>query len=560
MLGYFKWICVVLTACAFCLAVPMMADAKKPDKPPKPPPDGGGEAEILFGPYLQNASPDSIVVMWKATADADSLVEYGTDQGLGQTEDSLAPIAYGEDFVHEVMLSNLSPDSVYHYKVKTGTAESAIYYFRTLPAIGSGVPLRIAVYSDVQKNKSSPNKHAEIVNDGIMAHITGTLGEDIAEGLDLVLVAGDLVDKGYSEKDWNTYFAEMANLGYHVPYLTVTGNHEYDNSRYFKLFSLPENSDSGFEEHYYSVDMGNVRIIGLDSNTDYRTASQISWLADRLSEANASADIDAVLVFMHHSYHNEMWLEGDTDWALDVIEELEIFSALNQKPSLLLTGHTHGYSRGQSLIAPVSMMTVASGEGGLDYWGDYENFDYPEFEMSMPEWGFMIIEVDDVGVHVQRLSRGNDVVFKNNDVVDEFTLLFNNALPATPASLIASPTGTSGEMLLSASAFSDMDPVNAISYCGVLDGHIESQFQVATDSGFNNILADQWLRFENLYSPPGARGERDGYYSEVACVPDMTEAIVGGLPLGQQLYFQVRYRDDSLGWSDWSLPGGFIAE
>lgn len=554
MKGYWKLMCAVLTACAFCLTA-MTADAKKPDKPPKPPPNG--EVEILLGPYLQNPNVDSIMVMWMATSDADSLVEYGTSQNLGSSVDSLAPIAMGDDFVHEVELPNLSPDSVYYYKVKTGAAESAIYHFRTLPLNG---PIRIAVYSDAQKNKSAPIMHAEVVNDGIIAHVTGALGEDIADGLDLVLVAGDLVDKGYADKDWREFFSEMADLGHHVPYVTIAGNHEYDNSRYFKFFSLPEDGSPGFEEHWYSLIIGNLMIIGLDSNTDYRIQEQLDWLDAKLLEVENNSDIDMVLAQLHHPYLSEMWLDGETEYVGLIIDRLEQFTESSGKPSMHFCGHTHSYSRGQSRDVAHNWIVVATAEGNIDYWGEYDNFDYPEYEVSLPEYGFMIIEADDVGVHVQRLSRGNDVVFKDNDVVDEFTILLNNSLPATPTNLIASPTGTSGEMLLSASAFSDLDPVSAISYCGIFNGHTESQFQVSTDIGFNNILADQWIRFENLYSPPGARGERDGYYSEVTCVPDMTEVVVGGLPVGQTLYFKVRYRDDSLGWSDWSIPASFVAE
>ena len=80
MMKYRKVMGTILLLCALAWLAPLSAEAKKPDKPPKPPPDGGS-AEILIGPYLQNATDTSIVVMWKATSDADSLVEFGQTFG-----------------------------------------------------------------------------------------------------------------------------------------------------------------------------------------------------------------------------------------------------------------------------------------------------------------------------------------------------------------------------------------------------------------------------------------------------------------------------------------------
>ena len=41
-----------------------------------------------------------------------------------------------------------------------------------------------------------------------------------------------------------------------------------------------------------------------------------------------------------------------------------------------------------------TMVNVASAMGSLDYWGLYPNADYQEFEFSVPEWGFVLMDVE----------------------------------------------------------------------------------------------------------------------------------------------------------------------
>jgi hypothetical protein len=434
-----------------------------------------------------------------------------------------------------------------------------VHHFRTPPLPGSERSFRFTVYSDAQINKDYRDMHREVVNDGIIAYVTSHFGSDVASELAFNLVAGDLVDKGDSTRDWETFFSEMFNLGVEVPYYTVLGNHEYDDENYFNLMDTPHNGAPAYDEHWYYVDYSNVRIIGLDSNRDYRIQAQLDWLDAVLDDAEANDDIDFVFAQLHHPYLSELWVPGEIDFTGDVIARLEDFSNRSGKPSVHFFGHTHAYSRGQSLDAPHSWICVASAEGDIDYWGEYENADYDVFETSLPEWGFVLVEVgagDDPYFEVSWVSRGNEIVARDNEVMDGFTVWRYSDPPAQPRPdlPVYDPSNpiSPAEVVLQGSPFVDPDG----------DAHIESHFQLTTIPGdYSAPLVDRWVRFENFYSPPGASDRSDGYYSVNTVTPwesDVTHTRVYDLPPNSDLYWRVRYRDASLEWSDWSSEAAFV--
>ena len=362
---------------------------------------------------------------------------------------------------------------------------------------------------------------------------------------------GDLVSNGNTHSHWTDhFFAQARNLYHHVPLYPVPGNHEVDSPIYFRYFNLPTNGTPGFLEHWYYHDQGNVRIIGLDTNTNYRIQTQLTWLDNVLDETAANDQIDFVFAQFHHPHKSELWTPGNTDYSGSIVERLEAFTNTSGKPSIHFFGHTHGYSRGQSRDHQHLWVNVATGGGNVDYWGEFPNADYPEFEYTSADYGFVMVEVqagDQPQFSMKRFSRGNEVVFKDNELTDSITIRLNNAPPEKP---VATGCATNGQevdpndTLLRASSFSDPDG----------DSILESQFQVATVlNGFQNPVRDIWLRNRNFYSPTNASGIANGYFSvNTVTDPDIRKTIINGLDSNTQYFWRVRYRDTGLVWSPWS--------
>ncbi len=509
--------------------------------------------EIRVGPFLQDAEPNSVWVVWETTEGGTPQVEFGLTAALGSSVTGTSEASQGTAAIHNARLVGLSPNTPYYYRVRTGTTVSATYRFRTPPVPNSEASFRFVAYSDTQGGSIS-NKHTEVINQGVIGFVTQNFGAELSDHLAFSIEPGDLVSNGSVYEQWKTqWFDEEQNLIRHVPPYPVPGNHEEDSPWFFRYFKLPANGTAGYLEHWWYKDYSNVRIIGLDSNGGYRVQAQLDWLDGVLADAATRGNIDFVFAQMHHPHKSEMWTPGELDYSGQIVRKLEAFSTSTGKPSIHFFGHTHAYSRGQSRDHNHLWVNVASGEGDLDYWGLVPPRDYEEFGRSFVDWGFVLMEVEagaNPKFRLRRISRGNDFVARNNEVMDDITVRRYSNRPATPATV--SPTGAgvpADDVVLQAGAFSDADG----------NTHVESQFQVTTVSGsYGAPVVDKWTRFENWYAPPGANSAATGYASvNTVTDPDVSRTVVAELAPGTTYYWRVRYRDSGLAWSDWSNEGSF---
>jgi len=320
-----------------------------------------GAQSVEIEPYLQLASPTSVWILWETSSGTESTVEWGATAALGSTTSGTSRVGSGASRVHEVHLTNLTPGTRYYYRVQTASYVSATSTFRT--STGSAEEsLRIALMSDMQNG----SRFNEIVDDGVIGYLNHTYGGELEDELSFVMIPGDLVGSGSNYSQWqNSFFDPASNLLGHVPVYPVPGNHEQDSDNFFDYFKLPENGSSGFEEHWWYFDQGNIRVVGLDSNSSYRTITQLNWLAETLDDACVNADIDFVFAQIHHPHESELWIAGNTSFTGDVIDRLVDFTAHCEKPSAHFFGHTHGYSRGVDAEHEHAMVNVASAGGTL---------------------------------------------------------------------------------------------------------------------------------------------------------------------------------------------------
>ena len=112
---------------------------------------------ILLGPYLQDANPNSIHVMWETSLGQESLVEYGLTASLGSSASGSSALSFGVFQVHDTKIDGLLPNTRYYYRVKTQAAISPIYDFVTPPNPSSEKSFNIVAMSDMQQDSQHPN-------------------------------------------------------------------------------------------------------------------------------------------------------------------------------------------------------------------------------------------------------------------------------------------------------------------------------------------------------------------------------------------------------------------
>lgn len=495
---------------------------------------------LVVKPYLQNAEPTSMHVMWEISTAVASEVQFGTTTGLGTTVQATLATGLGVSRICDAQLTGLQPATKYYYKVVSGNTQSDVYHFKTPPLKSSEAAFNIVAMSDMQQDWSHPTVFNDIVDDNLIPYVSQNYGNDIAEHLGYFIVPGDLVQTGSVYSSWaSTFFQPSENLLSYVPLYPVPGNHEGNTPYFFQYFNLPMNGTmtNDYPEHWWYKDHSNVRLIGLESNSGYRVQAQLNWLQTVLDDAASDPDIDFVFAQLHHPYESELWIDGNTDYVGDVITLLEDFSTATGKPSVHFFGHTHGYSRGHSKEHDHVMVNVASAGGALDNWGEFAQQDYPEFVRSDDDFGYVIMEVQagaDPQFKLKRLSHGSyEDGLVTNVLKDTLVVKFNNPSPETPTGVFPGQNDVLSPecIIFLGSEFSDAEG----------DLHGATQWRIATDANFNSIVYDEWYQHENWY-----------FDVNLEAGNNMVDQEVNVLQPNTTYYWQVRYRDRSLAWSQWS--------
>ncbi len=194
------------------------------------PPKEAAPHAALIGPYLQNMTPNSVVVAWATPAGSTAVT----------AADTLVRRVDRYEY-HSTLLTGLLPDTEYSYDILQDGTNRGKGSFRTYPR--GQVPFHFCVLGDT---RTGHDVHRQIVH------------RIIAEHPLFVVNTGDLVANGNNIANWETFFDINRDLIRNVPYYTVLGNHEKDAKNYYDFFNLPGN------ERYYFFSVGDALFVVLD--------------------------------------------------------------------------------------------------------------------------------------------------------------------------------------------------------------------------------------------------------------------------------------------------------
>ncbi len=301
----------LVAVCAVAVAAPAVASASS-------------RGAFHKGPYLQNVSERSVTIMWQGEDRVPGQVRLLDNSGTEVTRriDSEA------DEIHEVVIDGLEPGRRYRYEVESA-GETQRGEFATAPE--AGAPFSFVVFGDTREYESSHLRVVERVR---------------REVPDFILATGDMVNKGSSEEQWQTFFeVERELLRENVMYPSL-GNHDRQGAgrtadSYRKYFSLPENSPD--PERYYAFTYANSRFLILDSNAyAFALTDQTAWIEQQLQQANLDPKIEHIFVSMHHPPFSISLHGGRT-------ELRDAWTPLYEKYGVtaVFSGHDHCYERAE---------------------------------------------------------------------------------------------------------------------------------------------------------------------------------------------------------------------
>jgi acid phosphatase type 7 len=305
---------------------------------------------VSRGPYLQQATPSSIIIKWKTSSSTNSKVDYGVAQN--NLSSSISSTISTTD--HEIKITGLAPYTKYFYCIGSTTSTLVVaasdLYFRTMPNYGQKGDYRFWVIGDAGTgdNNQRDARNAFITYNNIR-NIDGWiwLGDNAYE-------SGFNSEYQSNVFSNNTYENQLKN----TVVWPAAGNHDYNNHipfspspAYLDIFSLPSNGECGGvpsgSEKYYSYNYGNIHFIVLESYDVSRSSNgaMATWLQ---SDLNANTQPWVIAYWHHppytkgsHNSDNSNFLDGElVDIRQNIIPILEASGV-----DLVLNGHSHVYER-----------------------------------------------------------------------------------------------------------------------------------------------------------------------------------------------------------------------
>ncbi|MEE4218522.1 MAG: metallophosphoesterase [Xanthomonadales bacterium] len=289
-------------------------------------------------PYLQNPSETAVTVIWFSETEQAGHLSLRSEEGIETQRLTSAPVraqalAYHPaetpetnpgsirkpPYLHQLRVQGLQPGSVYSFSVEQG-GETASGQFNTPGHRKS--PLRFIVFGDSETEPESVGKFAAWPGAGetdpgrkyLVDQETGYRAnlEVIRErSPDFVAIAGDLVESGGEQRDWDEFWRLTAPLASGTFLMPALGNHEYFAGpgvlgqyrpevseraidRYRAYFDLPANSPgrAAHRERYYAVNWNAVTLVVLDLNNGLpnRSSSDTNWYLPGDGEGGQAPD------------------------------------------------------------------------------------------------------------------------------------------------------------------------------------------------------------------------------------------------------------------------------
>jgi hypothetical protein len=338
-------------------------------------------ANFTRGPFVENATTNSIQVIWRTQQPSTGFVLFGRD-----TNNPSILYAPKSLATHAVTLTNLQAGQLYYYRVfsEMGGGVGASAWARFRPLKPPGAPISFLVFGDTGQ---------------------ATTGQyDIAARMletpaDFAMHVGDIVYPYFQESQadarcFSIYHDQMRS----VPFYFCMGNHDgiIGPNDYFNSFYLPTNNVTA-NSLWYSFDAGDAHFVVLASdplppmNNRYETGTpQYNWLEADLAASRKPWKF----LFFHHVIRSSSYHSADDyllDGTLDKYELQAYIGGLAEKygAQVIFNGHDHAYER---FAAFNGVNTFVSGGGGASLYDQYI-LDKGSMQFHM-RWEFLKVTVD----------------------------------------------------------------------------------------------------------------------------------------------------------------------
>jgi len=267
----------------------------------------------------------TIVVTWSTTGSGSGDNVYyrnSSSQYKYSTAGSHHTYSGSSLYVHDVLLSGLSPETTYYFICGGTGGNSTERAFHTAPTTSS--PITFVAGGDSQTN-GAPREQ--------VSRMMATYNPSF------VLRTGDYCESD-TISEWSSWLADVENHwigsnGLTIPLIGAIGNHEGSRNNYYGQFNFPGN------EMWYSLNWGSDLHIIVLSSENAITGEQLTWLKQDLA-ANQDAKWKVVL------FHQPPYSSGLHGSSTSIRNAwCPLFDQYGV--DLVFNGHDHDYERSKPI-------------------------------------------------------------------------------------------------------------------------------------------------------------------------------------------------------------------
>lgn len=317
--------------------------------------------------------------------------------------------------VHKTELIGLAPDTAYVYRVGDGAGNvSGQGEFRTSAA--SGDNLKLLFFGDSQ---AADQEGFARWGDALAQAVT-----DMPDA-ELLIHAGDMVDHGYEQEQWNMWFAAAQDIFMKYTLQTVVGNHEVmgtnGNGDYLAHFHNPQNGADVAKGSSYSFDIKDTHFVMMNTEmSEEALIEQGEWLDQDL----AASDKKWKVIVFHQGPYGSIYTNTQVQehW-VPIFDKYEV--------DLVLNGHDHVYLRtfpmkgGEIVGEDEGTRYVIGGSTGPKFYALTERY-----------WQEFVFD-EDINVYTSVVFEGDTITITaktvGGELVDTFDIIKEDELtPPTP--------------------------------------------------------------------------------------------------------------------------------
>lgn len=294
-------------------------------------------------------------------------------------------------FIYRADLNNLTPDTVYSYKITDSSDIVLASGFFTTAPLKSSSSWTFLQITDTQG-----------INASDYAVSGKTFGTALAKFPDarFIMLTGDIVDNGSNINQWDWFFQECMPYISSLPIETVVGNHDVINSNgtnsgaknFTEHFALPDIENvNAVKGTVYSFDYGDAHfaILNTEEKQDV-LQEEARWLKKDMQLSSKRWKIAAMHRGLYGTVHNSSDVERIFGPAFEAA-----------KVDLVLQGHEHLYSRRSSAESmKKGTVFITDGTGGpKSYFAEFNIFN--PFKIKLQKPMYMAITVSQASLKIE---------------------------------------------------------------------------------------------------------------------------------------------------------------